>query len=99
MKQLTNDAKGEGIAMNPEGERLAKVLSLAAKDKVCVPEVMGAVAECVLGERKRVSDLCTDGKIRKDTPMSDWDAGWNAACRELCNAIANHRKPRPGVRD
>lgn len=84
--------------MTPEGERLYKVLQLVTRDKVDVPDVMQAAAEAVLGERQRISRLCTDAKIRKDQ-INDWESGWNHACRELCNAIANHRAPRPGATD
>lgn len=84
--------------MNAEGENLAKVLKLVGAERVDIPDVMLAVARCMLAQRDEQTYTCTDAKIRKDAhvALTEWERGWNAACSELCNSIGNHSKPMPG---
>jgi hypothetical protein len=59
--------------MTPQGERLAKVLSLASDPKVDVPYLMGAVAACVLEERIAIAKFLL--RFEDDYSNGRWREG------------------------
>lgn len=59
--------------MTPQGKQLAKVLALASEPKVDVPYLMGAVAACVLEERKAIA--CFLLRFEDDYGNGGWREG------------------------